>query len=296
MVIIWGGYVSSYLKFKTVRDYLNLSNSFNSSCILRNKFYFGVYANAIGINTPQNVALCKDGQVLLLKEKQIVSFNEFLDKISPCCDFFLKGIEGQCGEQVFHLICKNSKFYMGNLLKTKEELLDVLKHGTYILQERFFQNKEISLIYPKSVNTIRIVTVCKNGEIHLLPPVLRIGAMGNEVDNYSRGGVIVEVDLKTGALAKYGKRKQGYGETSDRHPDTGIPYEGIVIPFWKEIVEQAKYFHKMLFNLHSVGWDVAVGENGPVFIEGNDNWEIPLHQMWKGVGTDFDDWFLNAKT
>lgn len=285
------GYVSSYLKFATIRNQLNLSSPFNSSCLLRNKFYFGVYANVIGLKTPNNIALCKDNKVLLLQEKKIVSIKDFLHGIERKCDFFMKGIDGQCGEEVFHLSSLNGKFWLGGKSISISELENIIERGTYIFQERFYQHKVMSTIYPKSVNTIRIITVCKDGEVHILPPVLRIGAMGNEVDNYSRGGVIVEVDLETGKLTKFGKRKQGFGEISEVHPDSGVRYDGIEIPYWKETIEQVKYFHKMLFNLHSIGWDIAIGVDGPVFIEGNDNWEISLHQMWRGIKADFDVWF-----
>lgn len=273
------------------RNRLNLSSPFNSSCLLRNKFYFGVYADAIGLKTPKNIALCRDKKVLLMQEKKIVGTEEFLKSLENKCDFFIKGIDGECGAEVFHLTFLDGKFILGSKPLSIGELKSFLEKGTYIFQERFFQHKVLSSIYPKSVNTIRIVTVCKDSEVHVLPPVLRIGAMGNEVDNYTRGGVIVEIELETGRLTKFGKRKQGYGEMSEVHPDTGFRYEGVEIPFWKEVVEQVKYFHKMLFNLHSIGWDVAIAEDGPYFIEGNDNWEIPLVQMTKGVKKEFDAWF-----
>ena len=32
--------------------------------------------------------------------------------------------------------------------------------------------------------------------------------------------------------------------------------------------------HKHLYNIRSIGWDSAITPEGPVFIEGNDNWEI----------------------
>ncbi len=38
----------------------------------------------------------------------------------------------------------------------------------------------------------------------------------------------------------------------------------------------------MLPGMQSVGWDIAIGENGPVFIEGNDNWEINGPQICNG--------------
>ena len=40
--------------------------------------------------------------------------------------------------------------------------------------------------------------------------------------------------------------------------------------------------HKVMFRSHSIGWDVAITENGPVIIEGNDRWEISLIQAVHG--------------
>ena len=30
----------------------------------------------------------------------------------------------------------------------------------------------------------------------------------------------------------------------------------------------------MMPSLHSIGWDIAIGEDDPIFIEGNDNAEV----------------------
>ena len=38
----------------------------------------------------------------------------------------------------------------------------------------------------------------------------------------------------------------------------------------------------MLKDIHSIGWDIAFTENGPIFIEGNDNWEITGIQATNG--------------
>ena len=61
--------------------------------------------------------------------------------------------------------------------------------------------------------------------------------------------------------------------------DSGIVFSEFTIPFLSEACEQAKYFHSMLPGLQSIGWDIAIGNDGPVFIEGNDNWEINGQQI-----------------
>ena len=47
---------------------------------------------------------------------------------------------------------------------------------------------------------------------------------------------------------------------------------------YREAVELACRAHRSLYGIRTIGWDVAISDNGPVFIEGNDNWEISLNQ------------------
>lgn len=48
----------------------------------------------------------------------------------------------------------------------------------------------------------------------------------------------------------------------------------------------------MLPELHSVGWDIAIGDAGPIFIEGNDNWEINGPQICNGgLRKEFNELF-----
>jgi hypothetical protein len=42
----------------------------------------------------------------------------------------------------------------------------------------------------------------------------------------------------------------------------------------------SKKLHSFFYGIHSIGWDIAITEDGPVFIEGNDNWEIPTFQAY----------------
>ena len=53
--------------------------------------------------------------------------------------------------------------------------------------------------------------------------------------------------------------------------------------------------HRRFYGIRTIGWDVANSNNGLVFIEGNDNWEIslnqacdtPLRKDWKEVISKF---------
>lgn len=53
-----------YMKFMRRRNRLNFRSEHNSSCVLRNKLFFGSIAKTLGIPTPENVILtyCRDMQ------------------------------------------------------------------------------------------------------------------------------------------------------------------------------------------------------------------------------------------
>lgn len=67
-----------------------------------------------------------------------------------------------------------------------------------------------------------------------------------------------------------------------QHPDNGLVFECFEIPYFKEAVKMAKDLHSKLYRIHSMGWDIAITSNGPVFIEGNSLWEISLIQAVHG--------------
>jgi hypothetical protein len=248
------------------------------------------------IKTPKNIGLYRNDRLLLLQDNKFISLRDFLHApelyTTGNIDYFVKKIDGECGVGVFHLHKDNGNYIMNEAEVSIDDIENLMKNSSFIIQQRFVQHELLSKIYPHSVNTIRMVTVKgMDGKPHIFSAVLRIGAMGKEVDNYSQGGVIVEIDLKTGELYKYGFRKQKFGGRELEHPDTHYKYEGTIIPFFDEAKKAALYFHSMLFDLHSIGWDIAITDNGPVFIEGNDNWEIPLHQMNHGMRKQFDKYF-----
>jgi hypothetical protein len=63
-----------------------------------------------------------------------------------------------------------------------------------------------------------------------------------------------------------------------------------------ESLETVKRFHNYFKDIHSIGWDIAITEDGPVIIEGNDNWEISLVQICShGLQGEFNSYFKGIK-
>lgn len=254
-----------YWHFMTSRNIMNHMGQLNSYlAILRDKFTFYKYMKSCNLPVPEVFAIWRKGKLY------DVDFNEIEWKqLKSYKDYFVKSIDGECASFVKYV----SDFDKLINIKTKFE-----KDGAYIFQEKVIQSEEMNVINPKALNTYRIVTVNKNGKTNLLTAVLRVGTKktGN-VDNWAAGGLVIGIS-DTGCLKEYGFYKPIYGTKINVHPDTGIKFSEFRAPEYKQAVELACRAHKTLYGIPSIGWDIAVSDHGPVFIEGNDNWEISLNQ------------------
>ena len=274
-------YVHFDFFFKRVIE-LNLSPKINCCCILRDKILFNIFANGIGINTPKNVLYSANGKLYDFETRKELLAEQILQLDNQ--NLFCKLVDGECGRGIFKLEIRDGKVYVEGKEFAATEAYKMLTNGRYLAQSVISQHPQISALHPQSINSLRIVTVksLKDGVIRVWPSILRIGTGNSIVDNTSQGGLCVGIDFETSHLKQWGFFKPQFGRKTDHHPDSGIVFSEFEIPFLKEAQEQAIYFHSMLPGMQSVGWDIAIGENGPVFIEGNDNWEINGPQICNG--------------
>lgn len=268
------------VEFMRIRDALNNVKSPHSTVgILRNKFLFGLIANSLNIPTPNNIGIIENAQLYILKSKSTISIIDWL--IQNNIDAYIKSIGGECGDGVYHIKTQEGNIELDAKNISAEELLSTLGVGKYLIQETLSQHPKISAIHPKAVNTIRLETIYNKATntIEILPPLLRVGTGNNNVDNWAMGGLAIGIDTEKGVLNKYGFYKPGYGTKESIHPVTKVVFDGYEIPYFQEALTIAKTFHSYLNDIHSIGWDIAITEDGPCIIEGNDNWEISLVQI-----------------
>ncbi len=136
-----------------------------------------------------------------------------------------------------------------------------------LCEEFVVQHKDVSALYPHSVNTYRVVTVLTEGEAHIVYAFIRIGNGGRFVDNINAGGMAAPINIQSGIIEYPAFDKDSiYYET---HPYTNCAIKGWQLPFWKESVQMVLKAAKVIPQVGYVGWDVAVTENGPLLIEGN---------------------------
>ena len=53
-------------------------------------------------------------------------------------------------------------------------------------------------------------------------------------------------------------------------------FAGYRLPYWNEVRELVKNVHAKLPDIKSIGWDVAITENGPILVEGNPSCQLNL--------------------
>lgn len=271
-----------YSEFADLRRSL-LNNSDGSAFVLRNKYIFSVFTESLGIESGHNVAIISNKMCIDLNTSSQCTLETLLGNLGSSY-YFAKLIDGECGVGIFKLRKDGSLFYINERLSCSGDIIEQIKNGRYLIQKEIRQHKEMSKLYPNAVNTIRLVTVRSNktGIVSVLPSILRIGANGSIVDNTSQGGLAVGINLVDGRLLEYGFFKPQYGTKVKNHPDTGVVFKDFIIPFFDKAKEQAIFLHSMLPGLAMIGWDIAIGERGPIFVEGNDNWEINGPQTCHG--------------
>ena len=148
------------------------------------------------------------------------------------------------------------------------------------MQAGVLQDKEISTIFPGSVNTIRIITENLRGESRIVCAMLRMGRGQSGIDNASPGGIFIGIDIENGKVRDHARSK--LNEKFSRHPDTGFEFRNFTISRWDEIqrftIESAD---KIPLFAH-LGWDIALTHEGPIAIETNINMGIESLQIANG--------------
>lgn len=282
-----------YREFRIKRNLLNLTYPVNYICLLRDKDIFGRIMTSLRIPITRNIAIIKQNRVLS-EEGEVLheDLEQFVRQNAPV---FIKQVNGECGDGVFSVCCRDGALSVnGRPCDSLSSKLD--GEATYVVQPTLVQHPELSRLYPQAVNTLRIITVRNpEGEIEIFSTVLRVGVHGNQVDNWALGGLSFGVK-EDGRLTDRGFYKPGHGTVQTSHPDTHVVFGTFRIPFCREAKELCIKAHNALKGIHSIGWDVAITEHGPILIEGNDNWEISLIQVCNGgVRESFDRLFRTKK-
>ena len=181
-------------------------------------------------------------------------------------DIICKPIDGSSGQGI--LKCTPEEY--GDPKALYQRLREA---GIGIVEDKVIQHPAIAALCPTSVNTIRVATMLGDKKEGIVYAYIRIGN-GKVMDNVDCGGMAAPVDIETGVITGVGANKAG--ETYEIHPMTGTKIPGTQIPYWEDVKTMCLNAMHVVPQVRFVAWDVAITEDGPVFIEGN---SFPSHAI-----------------
>lgn len=147
-----------------------------------------------------------------------------------------------------------------------------------ILQPRLANHPELCAVSGKGLSTVRVVTMRDTeGRIDVALACFRMAVGALVADNFAAGGIASPVALDDGRLGPAVFKARPGSLAS--HPDTGALILGRCLPRWAEVKQLALAAHRAFAPLPSIGWDIAIGESGPVIVEGNSEWGVNVVQM-----------------
>jgi hypothetical protein len=189
---------------------------------------------------------------------------------NPSGRLVLKYSRGQIGKEVEVVNCMDF---------TPERLVKLLKDRGYdLIEEYVIQHHSLMQLSPSGLNTVRIFTQVTSEGVEIIGARLRV-SVNSPVDNMAAGNIAIPVDILTGITNGPGVYSDISKTDCYIHPVTKQPVVNFQIPFWSEAIEFVKRAAMSHPDNRSVGWDIAITEDGPELIEGNHNWCKLLLQL-----------------
>lgn len=204
-----------------------------------------------------------------------IDFNVFKKFMKNKEIIFAKPNIGESGKGIERLI----KSDFSNLKEMYEYIINKNKNFG-VIEELIVQHKLVNKLYPLAINSLRIVTIVADNIPHVVYAVFKMGNEGKFVDNLENSGIFCPIDMETGKINGLARSSKLINYSI--HPYTNIKLIGYQLPYINEALELVKKAALEIKEIKYVGWDVAITENGPSIIEGNDYpgydfWQLPEH-------------------
>lgn len=143
----------------------------------------------------------------------------------------------------------------------------LLERRQFLVEEFITQSAEMASLNPSSVNSLRVISYFDGSRTHLLASVLKMGN-GGPIDNFSGGGMYTMLDAD--GVAHHPAFDES-GASYAVHPLSGTSIVGFRVPRYDEVVALIDIMSREIPEVPYVGWDIAIGPDAPIVIEGNPN-------------------------
>ncbi|MCQ2301205.1 MAG: hypothetical protein MJZ94_01095 [Bacteroidales bacterium] len=155
----------------------------------------------------------------------------------------------------------------------------VMQGRNIIVQKLVHQHSSIAELHPNSINTLRIMTIMYEGQVHVMTHFIRMGIDGKKVDNVSSGGMLCGIN-EDGQMLETGYDEDG--RPLKAHPTSGVVFKGRSIPNFEACLDMVRNLAPRLSHMAKlISWDVAIEEDGlPTLIEANLTYcDIGIYQI-----------------
>jgi hypothetical protein len=289
-----------YKKDRTnIRDYLpnkllwSLWNKFNDvegSNILKNKLYFNLFFSQFNISLPE-ILMYNHLNRFVIGEKSFeidsvydfeAVLNDLVKNHSSFRSVFIKKTYGSYGGSFTYRISADQLPLNRTILN---EMYTAVCGSAYLFQETIQQHPQLNVINPSCLNTMRIDTfIDREGRVEIISAFLRMSSSNLHVDNGSAGGCFSGIELESGRLKRcgYSSFTKAAGKILTEHPVTKVPFEDFTIPCFEEAKSLVIQVASLVPHLRLIGWDVGIGNTGPIIIEGNCGYDITMNDLAYG--------------
>ncbi|MBK6617640.1 MAG: hypothetical protein IT528_04235 [Nitrosomonas sp.] len=151
-----------------------------------------------------------------------------------------------------------------------------------LLQSRVKNHSDImQLTGFNMLQTMRICThVTADNQVEILFAFMKLAGSEGLADAFNlgkTGNMLAEIDPTNGRFRKIHAmdQQQGYLVQVDYHPVTLANLLEFTVPCWQTCKQLAEQAALAFLPLRAVGWDIAITDQGPMVLEGNENW-VPV--------------------
>ena len=250
-------YIPDSYYFYVIDRYLNQSQA---AAALDDKNLYDLYFHDV----PQPKTICrKEGDVFLDAAYNIIDENVAIRLCKDVGKVILKPSVATCA---------GAGISVWNADKnTEEELHNMMTARPYfVVQEFLTQSPALSQFNASTVNTMRIVTLLFQGEIHVVTAVLICGGKDAVTNHLHAGGICCGIH-SDGHL--FHTAFDGKLNPYKVHPN-GAVFADCVIPNYQQCTDLVKSIAPRLCHTsRMISWDVTLDEHSqPVLIEANLRW------------------------
>ena len=234
-----------------------------------------------GYNIPERVAECING-VYYLPEKhgqEEVSYDEFISGISNIENCIFKPSVGTDGGRGVDSFATSNGIVKESGIDVKTYISRFVSQGgkNFCIEKKIKECENLQCLNPTSCNSLRIHTYRNKaeGNVRYISSYIRIGKLGNVVDNAYSGGICGQIH--EGGILKGAKTVYPYKVYNKT--EAGVDISNYKIEGFQNMVNTVVKAHSNLPMFDLIGWDVAMDTDGRVvIIEFNPNPDVKMEQ------------------